>query len=100
MERKTNLCGFIYQYKNNIYCDTPIEIELYWESVFFQYKEKDWGRIFENISKIMYYTKLRFYMFAFIHRILCNIHLMFKWKLMENSMYTFCRKEIETSEHM
>ena len=32
MEKKTNLCRFIYQYKCNIYCDTLIEIELYWES--------------------------------------------------------------------
>ena len=39
-------------------------------------------------------------MFKFIHRKLINNHLMFKWKLMENSMCTSCTKEIETVEHM
>ena len=39
-------------------------------------------------------------MFKFIYRKSVNNHLMFKWKLRENSMCTLCGKEIETLEHM
>ena len=98
MESKTNLCRFIYQYRSNIYCDTPIEIELHQE-LFLQGIAIDW-KVFECIYKITCYTKLRFCRFKFIHRKLFYTHLMFKWKLMENSMCTFCGKEIETLEHM
>ena len=59
MERKINLCRFIYQYKSNIYCDTPIEIELYWES-FLPCIEIDMTQVFliYLYNKVLHKTKI------------------------------------------
>ena len=84
-------------YKALIYnCEKPSCI-LKWN---IQFQDLHWKTIFNNVYKTTRDTKLQWFQFRIVHRILVTNYTLKKMKIRDNDNCTFCNAFPETTEHL
>ena len=60
----------------------------------------DWKAVYNRIYKCTMSSKLQEFQFKFIHNILVNHQLLYRWKISESNRCVMCNVETETIDHM
>lgn len=55
---------------------------------------------FDDINQLVYSTKMRNFQFRFLHRIIFTGDILYKWKIVDSPLCTYCRLDYETLEHL
>ena len=60
----------------------------------------EWSKIFARIYNCTISSRLQECQFKYLHNILVNKYLLYKWKLLDSNLCRMCEKEVETTDHM
>ena len=75
--------------------------EMKWtENMEIENEQLDWNKIYGNIYKSTIDTTLRSFHYKFLMRIIPTNKLLYKFKLVNCSLCTFCNSTIESIEHL
>ena len=73
--------------------------QLKWERIF-ENTHLDWKQIYSVPAKCCHNTKMHWFQFRIIHRIIATNDLLLKMKIRQNNLCSFCNLEEEKIEHL
>ena len=73
--------------------------QLKWERTF-EHNHLDWKQIYSVPAKCCHNTKMHWFQFRIIHRIIATNDLLLKMKIRQNNLCSFCNLEEEKIEHL
>ena len=79
--------------------DVHIKSEIKWNNTF-EYTSLNWKLIYNVPTKCCSNTKLHWFQYRILHRILATNDLLVKMKIIQNNLCSFCRALPETIEHL
>ena len=93
---------YVYEFLIQNLCEEPSAVYMYlkWNNELnVQYDSDIWSTIFLKLEKTTKFTKLRYFQYRILHRILpTNIHLK-RFRIKETDLCSFCGEEQETYLH-
>ena len=92
---------YVYEFLIQNLCEEPTAVYLKWNNELnVQYDSDIWSTIFLKLTKTTKSTKLRYFQYRILHRILpTNIHLK-RFRIKETDLCSFCGEEQETYLHL
>ena len=79
--------------------DVHIKSQIKWNNTF-EYTSLNWKLIYNAPTKCLSNTKLHWFQYHILHRILATNDLLVKMKIIQNNLCSFCRALPETIEHL
>ena len=70
-----------------------------WQTIF-NTREIEWKKIYQQCTKYSKNIKLFWFQYRIIHRILATNTFLYKIKLKDSNVFSFCEEEPETIEHL
>ena len=95
------ICRFIYNKMIQHVLETPNRIIQLWQAELHgRTTDEDIYEAFGHLYTITPATKYQVFQFKILHRILVTNEDLYKWKIKETDLCTFCQEEIETIVHL
>ena len=64
------------------------------------FNELEWNKIFELPFRVTEEAKFQWMQFQILHRIIATNKYLYKLKLIDSPVCSFCKQEVETIEHL
>ncbi len=94
-------CSSKIVYKESIsFKAVPPTARAKWEEQYPTLSEDKWKKIYSLAFNVTLDTKLRAFKYIFLNRIAYTNEKLFAFKITDSPLCTFCKKEVESTEHL